>query len=158
MSDPTHIQGGIPGPVVTVNRAMLLGGIGIALLTQQPWITTILLAILISAVTFGPKGSLPFQIGTRILAKRIRHAVARGDVEDRRLMRFNNSIAIVLLALAQIAFLLGAPGVGWVLATMVALAAAVALAGFCVGCFLYYRLRLLQHRLATVRSGALRRS
>lgn len=151
-------QGGIPQPIVTLNRAMLLGGVALAFLTQQPWITTLLLAILIAAVTFGPQGSLPFQVGSRLLAGRVRDAVARGDVEDRRLMRFNNSIAIVLLSLAQVAFLLGASVFGWVCAGMVALAAAVALAGFCVGCFLYYRLRLAQHRWSTLRNGSLRRS
>jgi len=158
MSESAAVQGAIPHPIVTVNRVMLLGGVAIAFLTQQPWITTLLLAILIAAVTFGPKGSLPFQVGSRLLAGRVRNAIATGEVEDRRLMRFNNTIAIVLLALAQVAFLLGASVVGWVFSGMVALAAAVALAGFCVGCFLYYRLRLLQHRWATMRTGALPRS
>ncbi|MGN6031173.1 MAG: DUF4395 domain-containing protein [Thermomicrobiales bacterium] len=158
MSDPAGPPGGIPEPIVTLNRVMLLGGVAVAFLTPQPWITTLLLAILVAAVTFGPKGSIPFQVGRRFLAGRVRNAIARGEVEDRRLMRFNNSIAIVLLALAQGAFLLGAPVAGWVLSGMVALAAAVALAGFCVGCFLYYRLRLLQHRWATMRAGALPRS
>ena len=157
-SSASPVQGGIPHPIVTLNRAMLLGGIALAFLTQQPWITTLLLVILIAAVLFGPQGSLPFQVGSRLLAGRVRDAIARGDVEDRRLMRFNNSIAIVLLTLAQLAFLLGATVVGWVLCGMVALAATVALAGFCVGCFLYYRLRLAQYRWATLRNGALRRS
>jgi hypothetical protein len=62
-------------------------------------------------------------------------------------MRFNNAIAVGCLAVAQVAFLAGAPLVGWVFAGMVALAAA-ALAGFCVGCVLFYQLKRMRLRLA----------
>ena len=62
-------------------------------------------------------------------------------------MRFNNSIAVVLLGLAQVAFLLGVPVAGWTLSLMVAVAAGVALAGFCFGCFLFLRFRLYRYRL-----------
>jgi hypothetical protein len=45
-------------------------------------------------------------------------------------------------------FLLGVPVVGWGLAIIVALLAAINLTtGFCVGCFLYFQLRLLRFRL-----------
>ncbi|HYO50369.1 MAG TPA: DUF4395 family protein [Chloroflexia bacterium] len=79
-----------------------------------------------------------------MLASRI---AAGTEGEDRRLMRFNNSIAVVLLGLAQLAFLLGVPVIGWALSLMVAVAAAVALAGFCLGCFLFLRFRLYRSRL-----------
>ena len=62
-------------------------------------------------------------------------------------MRFNNLIATLLLGFAQVAFILGAPVVGWALALMVAVAASVALAGFCVGCFIYYQFRLQRYRV-----------
>jgi NhaP-type Na+/H+ or K+/H+ antiporter len=62
-------------------------------------------------------------------------------------MRFNNSIAVIMLAAAQIALLTGADTFGWILAGIVVLAATVALLGFCVGCFIFYRLRLAQFRL-----------
>ena len=62
-------------------------------------------------------------------------------------MRFNNSIAAILLGSAQIAFLLGAPIAGWILSGCVAVAAAVALAGFCFGCFLFYQFNLQRFRL-----------
>jgi hypothetical protein len=37
--------------------------------------------------------------------------------------------------------------VGWFLALMVAAAASIALAGFCIGCFLYYQFKLQRFRL-----------
>lgn len=52
-------------------------------------------------------------------------------------MRFNNTIALVLLSAAQVAFLAGLPLLGWGFALMVGIAAGVVLAGFCFGCSLY---------------------
>src|SRR5215212_5731483 len=113
----------IPMPIVRLSRWTLLTGIVLGLVLQQPLITTFLFAILLPAVLYGQRGSLIFQVGKRLLASRI----AGAEGEDRRLMRFNNSIAMILLGLAQVAFLLGATVVGWVLALMVAAAAALAL-------------------------------
>ena len=142
--DRFDCRDGIPLPIVSLNRWMLVGGVGLAVALRQPWIVAALLLILVSAVTFGPRVSLPFQVGTRVFPGKVREARRRGDVEDRRLMRFNNGIAIALFALSLTSFALGAPGLGWILAGMVALAAGVALCGFCLGCFLYYRFRLAQ--------------
>jgi hypothetical protein len=138
---------GIPQPIVTLNRSLLLGGIALGFVLQQPLLTTALLALLLPAVLFGRRGSPVFAVGRRLLAPWNARAVARGQVEDPRLMRFNNGIAVALLGLAQVAFLAGQPTVGWVCALMVAAAAAVALAGFCLGCFLYYQLQQGRRRL-----------
>src|SRR5213592_2391425 len=103
--EATQLCSDIPIPIVRLNRWTLLTGITVGLVLQQPWTTTILFLILLPAVLYGQRRSLIFQVGKRLLASRI--AGAKG--EDRRLMRFNNSIAVALLGLAQLAFLLGAP-------------------------------------------------
>jgi hypothetical protein len=133
----------IPMPIVRLNRWTLLTGIVLGLVLQQPMITTFLFLILVPAVIWGQRRSLIFQVGKRLLASRI----AGAEGEDRRLMRFNNSIAVSLLGLAQVAFLLGLPILGWAFALMVAVAAAVALAGFCLGCFLFLQFKLYRYRL-----------
>ena len=143
MSEPTCVNG-IPQPIVVLNRVVLVTGIAGAFLLGAPLVTTALFVILLGAVAFGPRGSLIHQIGRRVFARRIARGV---EHEDRRLMRFNNSIALVLLGGAQVAFVVGAPLFGWVLAALVAVAASVALAGFCVGCFLFYQLKLQRSRL-----------
>lgn len=135
---------GIPLPIVTLNRSILVTGVALAFVLQQPLVIGLLAVMLLSAVTLGPRGSLPFQLGRRFLAGPIRRARHAGDLEDRRLMRFNNTIALVLFGLALVAFALGHPLAGWLLSAMVLVAAAVALAGFCIGCFLFYRFRLAQ--------------
>jgi hypothetical protein len=133
----------IPKPIVTLNRSILLTGVVAALILQQPLITTALFVILLPAVLFGQKASLIFQVGKRVLAQQC----ATAEREDRRVQRFNNSIATVLLGLAQLGFLVGSPIIGWVFAGMVGIAAGVALAGFCFGCFLYYQFKLQRYRL-----------
>jgi hypothetical protein len=145
--DAAPICDGVPMPIVKLNRWMLVVGIVAAALLQQPLITTILFLILLPTPLGGQRWSLVARTGRALLARQI----ATAPQEDSRLMRFNNAIAVILLGGAQIAFLLGAPVVGWVLAGMVAAAAAIALAGFCVGCFLYFQFQMRRNQLSNAR-------
>ena len=138
---------GIPLPLVKLNRWVLVVGVVSGLLLQQPLFTTVLFVMMLSAVLFGRRGSLIFQVGKRLLAKRNAAAQRAGNVEDPQLVRFNNSIAAILLGGAQLAFLFGLGWVGWVLSVAVAVAAGVALAGFCLGCFLYFQFKMHHYRL-----------
>lgn len=133
---------GIPLPIVTFNRAVLFLGILIAILSQQIWVTTMLLAILLPAVFLGKKYSLIFQIGSILFKNTIKTA----DYEDASLQRFNNSIAMTLLGFAQIAFLFNQNITGWLFAGMVMLASGIAMAGFCLGCYLYYQFKMQKYR------------
>jgi hypothetical protein len=133
----------IPLPIVKLNRWVLVVGVLGGLALQQPLVTTLLFLILLPGVLFGQRWSLIFQVGKRLFAAKIVNA----ERESRKLMRFNNSIALFLFGTAQIAFVTGFAVVGWVLSAMVAVAAGVALAGFCVGCFLYYQFKLNRFRL-----------
>lgn len=141
--DPGTQPEGIPMPIVKLNRWIILTGIVIALVTRQPLITTALFLLLLPTIIFGQRWSLVSHLGKRLFAKRNLSA----EREDRRLMHFNNSIATVMLGLAQLAFLLGVPMIGWILSLLVAVAAGIALAGFCVGCFLFFQYKMLRYRL-----------
>ncbi len=134
---------GIPLPIVKLNRIVLLIGILAAMVFQQPIVTSVLFFIILFSVLFGRQGSLIFFIGSRLFAKQNKDAAT----EDPRLMRFNNSIAAILLGGAQIAFISGAPFVGWIFSGIVAVAATIALAGFCFGCALFYQFNLQRFRL-----------
>ena len=143
----------IPLPIVALNRATIVISIVAGLALGLPLITTALLAVLAAALLFGPRGSLIFRVGDRLLSRQVAIALETGQTEEAVLMRFNNSIAVVMLGLAQVAFLAGQPFVGWLLAALVAVAATVALAGFCVGCVIFFRLRMLQYRFRSGRAG-----
>ncbi|NTV03109.1 MAG: DUF4395 domain-containing protein [Chlorobiaceae bacterium] len=136
-------QAGIPLPIVKFNRWLLLGSISLSIAIKQPLITSALFALLLPAVLFGRKGSLVFLVGSKLFAEKNR----TDETEDAGLMRFNNSIALILLGLAQVAFIAGIPIAGWILSGFVAVAAAVALSGFCFGCFLYYQFNIQRYRL-----------
>jgi hypothetical protein len=133
----------IPLPIVRLNRWLLVVGILAGFALGQPLFTTALFAILLPATVIGQRASLVFWVGKRLFARQLPTA----EREDRRMQRFNNTIATILLGAAQIAFLTSQPVVGWTLALMVAAAAAIALAGFCIGCFLYYQFKLQRFRL-----------
>src|SRR5450631_992399 len=128
----------IPQPVVRLNRLTILVGVVVGCLLHVPLITTALFAIVTLAATFGRRASLIYWIGTIVL----RPATSRPDGEDSRLMRFNSALAALVFGAAQIAFVLHAPVLGWIFAGLAALAAAVALAGFCFGCLLFYQFNL----------------
>lgn len=133
----------IPLPIVKLNRTMLLAGVLGAIAFQQPVIIALLFLVILPAVLFGRRASLIFLVGSRLLARQNK----RAPIESPQLMRFNNAIAAILLGAALLAFLLGAPSAGWILAGIVGIAAGVALGGFCFGCFLYYQFNLQRYRL-----------
>ena len=136
---------GIPLPIVRLNRLVIVTSVLLAIVTNTPLITTALFVVILLATLFGRRLSLIYQIGSRVFARQNLTA----DKEDPRLMRFNNAIATFLLGLAQIAFLSGAHVLGFVFAGIVAVAATVALLGFCLGCFLFYQFNLNKRRLST---------
>jgi hypothetical protein len=115
----------------------------VGLLFQQPLVTTALFLILLPAVLFGKNFSLIYQTGSLLFARQIEAS----EYEDRRLQRFNNTIALVLLGAAQVSFICGNTILGWAFSVMVATAAGVALLGFCLGCFLYFQFRLNRYKL-----------
>jgi hypothetical protein len=136
-------KSGIPMPIVTFNRAFLTITMLIAIITGQIWITSIVFLILLPVTLFGRKFSLIYYTAHFFLKNQIIDA----ELEDASLQRFNNTIATSLLGFAQIAFAVSQPVLGWIFAGMVALASGVALAGFCVGCYLYYQFKLQRYRL-----------
>lgn len=133
----------IPLPIVKLNRWILAVGGAAGFLFQQPLVAAALFLLLLPAAVWGQRASVVYHAGRRLFAGRI----ATAEREDRRLQRFNNAIATTLLGAAQVAFLAGYPALGWGLVLAVVAAASIALAGFCVGCFLYYQFKLNRYRL-----------
>jgi len=129
-------------PLHAFRNTVVLVGVIVGYVLHAPFITTVLFAIVALAAAFGRRASAIYWIGTLVLRPSM-----GPDGEDPRLMRFNNTLAAIILGAAQMAFVLHAPVAGWVFAGLAALAAAVALAGFCFGCFLFYQFKLNRARL-----------
>jgi hypothetical protein len=125
----------IPIPYVRANQAAMVLLIALAAIFQQSWIILIVFAVEVAGLVFGVKGNLFVQIARPFLAS----LVSRSHSEAAELQRFNNSIAVILLTLSMVSFAFGLQITGYVLAGMVALAAFVAICGYCIGCTLYYQ-------------------
>jgi hypothetical protein len=147
MSEPSSLNpdcgAPIPLSIVRLNRITIVATVVLAFVLHLPLLTSALFAVVALAAAFGRRASLIYQVGSRVLPP----PAPGDDAEDPRLMRFNNTLAAAFLGIAQIAFLAHAPIVGWVFAGFTALAATIALAGFCVGCFLFYQFKLNRYRL-----------
>ncbi len=139
----SHDPNDVPLPIVTLGRWVYVVVLTAGLLLQQPWLTTVVLLLVLPPVLWGRRWNLIGYVGQMIYGDALRQA----EREDRRMIHFNNLIAVTLLGLAQIAFLLDASWVAWSLTVMVIAAAALALAGFCVGCLLFYQFKLARFRL-----------
>ncbi|HKJ68896.1 MAG TPA: DUF4395 domain-containing protein [bacterium] len=128
----------IPRPLVQANRLFLVLTIGVALIVHE----ALLIIPLLTGIT-----SLIFRwnpvivFGKRFLRRRPSD-YRREDPLDQR---FNQTLATGLLGLAVVSFALGAPVVGYIASGMVILAAGVALLGFCVGCYIRFRIRQWKH-------------
>jgi len=116
-------------------------------------VTTVLDVILAAALVVGLRGSLIFRMYGRVLRRQVAVAREAGQTDEAVPRWFKNSSAIGLLGLARVAFLVEQPLVDWVLLAVGAVAATVALAGFSVGCFVFFRLQMFRYRLRSGRAG-----
>jgi hypothetical protein len=139
----THHPDDVPVPIVTLSRWIYVVVLAAGLLLQQPWLTTLILALVLPPVLWGRKWNLIGWLGRKLYGAQLRTA----EREDRSLIHFNNVILVVLLGLAQPAFWLGYSLVGWVLTGMVIAAAGLALVGFCIGCIIYYQFKIARYQI-----------
>ncbi len=125
----------IPIPYVRANQWGIVIFILAGILLQQYALIAALLAIQILGFLGGIQWNLFVQVAKPFLKDRLQHA----ETEAQELQRFNNSIAIILLAASTLAFYMGGTTLSVILAGMVALAAFVAICGYCIGCTLYFQ-------------------
>lgn len=106
----------------------------LAFLLDQEWLVALLGAQLAIGLIFGRRYCLPCLLYFEVIQPRL----GEGRLEDSRPPRFANVVGSVFLLGATAAFLLGASGLGWALALIVAaLALLAASTGLCVGCEAY---------------------
>ncbi|WP_281887388.1 DUF4395 domain-containing protein [Paenibacillus sp. YYML68] len=131
----------IPRAFVRANQAGIVLMIVLASILQQPILIAALWAVQVITLWRGLKVNLFVQLASPFLRK----AAMSGPTEAMELTRFNNSIAVGMLTCSMLAFWLDRDGLlGYLFAGIVAVAALVALCGFCVGCFLYYQYKRLR--------------
>lgn len=123
----------IPRPLVRANQWVIVICVLAAWLSGQYW----LLAIPLAAGLLGLfTGFNPIMRFARLF---LRKQPSEYIPEDTDQQQFNQVIAVVCLALALIGFAVHWTVMAYIFSTMVALAAFIAILGFCIGCFIRYQ-------------------
>jgi len=108
----------------------------LALVSNSPWLVAVVLVSIGVSAAFGLRYSIYGAIWRRL----VRFAkFGPAEPEHEYPPRFAQVLGSTALVLSLIAFVLGAPAVGWVLALAVAgLQTLLAVTGYCLGCRLYF--------------------
>lgn len=117
------------------NQAVLSAALIVGFLFRLEWIAPLFAIVLGLGAAFGPEYGPVLRLYKAVIKPRL---APPAELEDPRPPRFAASVGVVFLTAATAMFVIGAEGVGWVLALMVAaLAALAAISGICVGCEIY---------------------
>jgi divalent metal cation (Fe/Co/Zn/Cd) transporter len=130
----------IPRPLVRTNQWVIVLSVLLTWLTKQDWILAVpLVAGLMGLIVdFNPI----IRLAKLFLKKKPSEYIP----EDKDQQQFNQVISVICLAGGFISYLLNWPILGYIFTIMVALAAFVAILGFCVGCFIRYQWKQYQYR------------
>lgn len=117
------------------NQAVLASSLVLGFVFQWWYVAPIFAIVLFLGAAFGPAYG-PF---LRLYADVVRPRLAPPkELEDPRPPRFAATVGVAFLAAATVAFVAGSHAIGWTLALIVAvLAALAAVTGICVGCEIY---------------------
>lgn len=121
------------------NQASIIFLLVVAFLFDWPWLVALVAAVMLIGTAL-PEAGLFKVLYTRFLKPAgVLKPNVIADAPQPHL--FAQGVGGIFLLLSTLAFLLGQPPLGWVLAGIVVVLAAVNLFfGFCLGCFLYYQL------------------
>lgn len=135
----------VPMRYVKANQTGIVVTIILSLIFQQPWIIAVLWVIQVIGLFSGGRLNLFVAI-----AKRVFNGKGR-ETQAEELQHFNNKLAVIFLTLAVLCFALGWDVAGYVFNVMLLAAAGMALAGYCIGCTLYFQMKQLRAKRRTKR-------
>ena len=118
-----------------LNQAVLTVALLGAYLLDWQVIVPVFAVVLFLGAAFGPRYGPVLRFYADVVKPRLSPPA---DLEDPRPPRFAAAVGVAFLTAATLAFVVGATGLGWVLALIVAaLAGLAAVTGICVGCEIY---------------------
>jgi Domain of unknown function (DUF4395) len=116
------------------NQAVIGALALLAFVLDLEWLLAVLAAQLAIGLTLGRRFCLPCLLYFEVIQPRF----GEGPIEDSRPPRFANMVGVAFLGGATVAFVAGAPALGWALTLIVAALALLAAAtGLCMGCEAY---------------------
>lgn len=130
----------IPRPLVRTNQWVIVISVVLTWVSGIEWL---LLVPFISGLLGLLIGYNPvMQFAKQFLRKELKSYIP----EDWEQQQFNQKIAISCLGIGFISFFLGWTNLGYVFTILVAVAAFVAILGFCVGCFIHFQWKQYKYR------------
>jgi hypothetical protein len=136
------MQSKVDQTALKFNQASIIFLLVVAFVLNWPWLVA-LVALVMLVGTVLPEAGLFKLFYARFLKPA---GVLKADIvaDEPQPHLFAQGVGGIFLALSTLAFVLGQPVVGWALAAIVVVLAAVNLFfGFCLGCFMYYQLARL---------------
>ena len=134
----------IPRPLVKTNQWVIVISVVLTWLTSSPWFLLIPFIAGLSGVAFGYNPIM--QLAKQFLKKPKENYIP----EDWEQQQFNQKIAVFCLGAGFLSFLFGWNIAGYIFTIMVAVAAFVAILGFCIGCFILFQWKQYQYRRANL--------
>ncbi|AJY76495.1 DUF4395 domain-containing protein [Paenibacillus beijingensis] len=130
----------IPRPLVRTNQWFIVATVAAVWISGFYWLLALPLLAGIGGLLFGFNPVMRF--AKRFLRKQPSHYVP----EDWDQQQFNQAIAVICLLLGLAAYVAGWHMAALIFTGIVALAALVAILGFCIGCFIRYHWLQYRHR------------
>lgn len=140
------IPNSIPRPLVRLNQWTIFLSVLLTWATGLYWILLLPLVANLMGVLF--KFNPIIRFGKLFLKQEPSHYIP----EDADQQRFNSTIASFCLAGGLVSFLLSWTIAGYVFTIMVALASAIAILGFCIGCFIHFQAKQYLYRRSLKRN------
>ncbi|WP_423406659.1 DUF4395 domain-containing protein [Heyndrickxia sp. MSNUG] len=134
----------VPQPLVRTNQWFIVLSVVSAWITGFEWILVLPLGAGILGLVFG------FNPVMRIAKTFLKKATSEYIPEDWEQQQFNQLIAVICLAGGLISYSMNLNGLGHFFTIMVALAAFIAILGFCVGCFIRFQWKKFRARKTVV--------
>jgi len=130
----------IPRPLVRTNQWVIVISVVLTWLSGSEWL---LLVPLISGFLGLLVGFNPVMHFAKLFLRKDTKSYIPDDWEQQQ---FNQKISVLCLGIGFISFLTGWTTLGYVFTILVAVAAFVAILGFCVGCFIHFQWRQYKYR------------
>jgi hypothetical protein len=133
----------IPRPLVRANQWFIVISVVATWMTGQEWLLALPLVAGLLGLFFG------FNPVMRLAKLFLTKPPSEYVPEDADQQQFNQIIAVICLSVGLISYLAHWMIVAYIFTAMVALAAFVAILGFCIGCFIRYQWQQYRYRKAS---------
>lgn len=130
----------IPRPLVRTNQSIIVLSVVLTWMSGQEWFLFIPFIAGLMGIIFGYNPIM--EIRKQFLRKDPKSYIP----EDWEQQQFNQKLAVSCLGIGILSFILGWNTVGYIFTALVAVAAFVAILGFCIGCFIHFQWKQYKYR------------